>query len=82
MTNDGERIARLEATIQYLSQQIEKMQSRVDETYNVVHQLRGVKWSLISIASFCGFVISQVLTYYLGTKHEINTLLSSFFTFR
>jgi len=55
---ENERIASLEVSFRYMTNQLEDTHRKVEEMHAVLLQARGAKWFIVGAASIVGFVTS------------------------
>lgn len=60
MTDEGERIAKLETRLDHLTETIEKTASKVDDLHNLMMQAKGARWAIISVAAVAGFLSAKL----------------------
>lgn len=59
MTNEGERIAKLETRLEHLTETIEKTAGKVDDLHNLMMQAKGARWAILSVAAVAGFISAK-----------------------
>jgi hypothetical protein len=59
-TPAGERLAVLEARLATLEQDVHGMRLKVDAMHDVLMQAKGVRWAIIAVAGFAGFLAGVV----------------------
>lgn len=52
----GERVAVLETSIRYLTEQLEDTHRKVEEMHAVLLQAKGAKWVIVGTAGIIGFL--------------------------
>jgi hypothetical protein len=56
----GERVAILETSIKYLTEQLEDTHRKVEEMHAVLLQAKGAKWVLVGTAGIIGFLTAMM----------------------
>ena len=59
MSTLEERVAVIEANAIHARDEVVKMSAKVDEMYDVITALKGVRWALIGVAAIAGFVAGK-----------------------
>lgn len=55
-----ERIARLEATQEFMKEQISDMSDKINEMHSVMLQAKGARWAILGVASLAGFLSGKL----------------------
>ena len=56
----GERVAILETSIKYLTEQLEDTHRKVKEMHAVLLQAKGAKWVIVGTAGIIGFLTAMM----------------------
>lgn len=57
---DIERIARLEAELDHVTETMDKMAKKVDDVHELMLKARGAQWAFYGIAGLIGFATSKL----------------------
>lgn len=60
MTNEGERIARLETKMEHMADTIDKMSAQVDQLVALMNAAKGARWFIVAVASVAGFFAGKL----------------------
>ena len=68
MQEENERMAIVETKLDHLAEVVDALKVQNDDMKKTIDTLKGVKWSMLAVASFVGWAVNEAITIYLG-KH-------------
>ncbi|MCC6775615.1 MAG: hypothetical protein IT537_03105 [Hyphomicrobiales bacterium] len=58
---ENERLAVLEQRVQHMEGQVETMATKVDEMHAILLQAKGVRWTVLTVASIVGTLTAALM---------------------
>ncbi len=55
-----DKVIRLEATVDHMSQTIDSMRVQLDEVHDVLTKAKGAKWAILTMAAIGGFIAGKL----------------------